>query len=822
MQASDAKAAYALLAARSRRPGTRPCVTPETLPGYTLKRPLGRGGMATVYLAVQESLGREVALKLLAPDPNDDRAAGERFLREARIAASLHHPHIVPIHDFGVHEGTAYLAMEYEPGGTIAPGPGERLAPREALRLVRDVAGALDYAHARGVVHRDIKPDNILRRADGAATLSDFGIARLIHGESLLTAEGTSVGTPQYMSPEQLRGDKVDGRSDLYSLGVVLWQLLTGELPYRGGDAWAIGSQHLNAPIPRLPEGLSPYQPLVDALLAKSPDARLQAGAELVQRIEALLAGGPATPPAATEVLPGQPTGATPSASASSPAADARRRWALLATGASLVLALGWLGWRQAADAPAPRAGQAAATPAAAATTESIAVLPFVDMSQAQDQGFFSDGLSEELLNQLTQVPQLRVIARTSSFAFKGKDMPVAEIARALDVDHVLEGSVRKSGNTLRVSAQLVRASDSTQLWSQTYDRDLTDVFKVQDDIAREVVAALRVKMLASMFTDKTQRTRNVAAYEQYLLGRDAWQAGGQRAVQRSIDAFERAVALDPTYANAYAELAYQQASMADFAQTEEARSAALDRALASTDKAVALAPDLAIAYAMRGALRQSWLAVRAGEADLVKAIELDPRNSIAQMTYGSLQFALGHREQGIAQMRQVLAFDPLSDIGHMYLASFLFSTGRKAESEQVLENLLTRKPKLSWPGFLLGNVLLSQGRLDEAVARYQACSEELATTGMAMVEFTRGNEVASKRALDKLKHDYAVGFAFQIAQVHAWRGETDEAFEWLERAYAIHDTGLIRLGYDPAMDPLRKDPRFRDLLERVGLPTGP
>ena len=244
------------------------------IPGYTVLRPLGRGGMAVVYLAVQQSLGREVALKILSPTPTQDDSAGERFLREARLAASLHHPHIVPIHDFGVHDGYAYIAMEYESGGTVAPLAGERLEPGAALRVVREIAGALDYAHGRGVVHRDIKPENILRRSDGAAMLSDFGIARLIQVESALTTEGTSIGTPHYMSPEQLRGDKVDGRSDLYSLGVVLWQLLTGELPYTGSDGWAIGTQHLGADIPRLPPALAPLQELVDALLAKRADAR--------------------------------------------------------------------------------------------------------------------------------------------------------------------------------------------------------------------------------------------------------------------------------------------------------------------------------------------------------------------------------------------------------------------------------------------------------------------------------------------------------------------------------------------------------------------
>ena len=334
------------------------------IPGYTLLRRLGQGGMAEVYLAVQQSLGREVALKILSYASARDDVSSERFLREARIAASLHHPHIVPIHDFGVHEGCAYIAMEYEPGGTIAPAPGERLEPQAALRVVRDVAGALDYAHGRGVVHRDIKPENILRRDDGAAVLSDFGIARLIQGESVLTTEGTSVGTPLYMSPEQLRGDKLDGRSDLYSLGILFWQLLTGDLPFQGSDSWAIGSQHLNAGIPRLPPGLAHLQGLVDALMAKSADARLQSGAEVIRRVDALLA---VSANSATSLE-------TPSQSGHPAATWSRRRVGVAAMLVGLVLVLVLLGWRNYLGRPAatPPTVTATPTPTAVAAAKSV------------------------------------------------------------------------------------------------------------------------------------------------------------------------------------------------------------------------------------------------------------------------------------------------------------------------------------------------------------------------------------------------------------------------------------------------------------------
>ncbi len=277
----------------------------KKIPGYEIQGELGRGGMATVYLAVQLSLSRSVALKVLAPHLANNPVDKERFLREARFAANLHHPHIVEIYDVGESDGTPFMAMGYEPGGTATAVEDTVLAPDAALRMVRDIASALDYAHQQGVVHRDVKPENILLRKDGSCVLTDFGIALSATQLSGLTIEGSSVGTPHYMSPEQLRGEKLDGRADLYSLGVVLYQLLTGSLPYHGTDGWAIGMQHINASIPRLPPKLMHLQALVDSLLAKQPDARLQTGAELVRRIDALLTGPGSTP---TSALPSAPS----------------------------------------------------------------------------------------------------------------------------------------------------------------------------------------------------------------------------------------------------------------------------------------------------------------------------------------------------------------------------------------------------------------------------------------------------------------------------------------------------------------------------------
>jgi len=470
---------------------------------YRIEREIGRGGMATVYLAEDLKHRRPVALKVLSPNLAASLGT-DRFLREIEIAARLAHPHILSLHDSGQADGLLYYVMPYVEGESLR---GRLIRERQlplddALRISREVADALDYAHGRDVVHRDIKPENILFQA-GHAVVSDFGIARAIRvaGVKRFTGSGIAVGTPGYMSPEQAAGvEQLDGRSDLYSLACVLYEMLAGDPPFTGWSAQAILARQAVEPVPRLrtvrdtvPEWL---EQVVTKALARAPADRFATAGDF---IAALAKHGPL-----------------------------------------------------AVTAPAPTLVQP--LPAAA---NSIAVLPFVNMSAEPENEYFSDGITEEIINALSAVGSLRVASRTSSFSFKGATQDIRAIAERLQVSAVLEGSVRRADTKLRVTAQLISAADGFHLWSATYEREMKDVFAIQDEIARAIVNALKVKLTSEPRLALVEpHTDNVEAYALYLKARYFWRRKSASGLKKGIEYFEQAIALDPRYSLAYAGLA--------------------------------------------------------------------------------------------------------------------------------------------------------------------------------------------------------------------------------------------------------------------------
>ncbi|HSE12525.1 MAG TPA: hypothetical protein VLB69_07815 [Rudaea sp.] len=493
-----------------------------------------------------------------------------------------------------------------------------------------------------------------------------------------------------------------------------------------------------------------------------------------------------------------------------------------------LVVAIGLFAFdrfapRKAEPAVAAREATSAVPNAPPATSgNSIAVLPFVDMSQTKDQEYFSDGLSEELLNLLAQVPQLRVIARTSSFAFKGKEVGVAEIAKTLNVAHVLEGSVRKSGDTLRITAQLIRAADSSHLWSETYDRQLTDVFKVQDEIAAAVVAQLKVKLLPAQNVTNPPRTANTEAYNQYLLGNQFFNRGTVEGYRLAVAAYKKAIELDPAYAAAYAGLSYAELYAGDYVGTAEENIAARQRALAAADKSIALAPDLADGYSARGWLRSSvtrdW---SGGQADFEKALALEPGNALVQRRYGVLLQSLGRLPESIAATRKAIELDPLSSAAWNNLCGVYSSDpGQFRAAHEAVDRALAINPESSFALSCLAALELLEGHAQQALVVSRRAGEVWSQVGIAMAEHTLGHARESQQALDELIAKYAHVSAYQIAEAYAWRGEPDKAFEWLERAYAQEDGGLSLIKTDLLLKSLWTDARFAAMVKKLGLPA--
>src|SRR6266550_348782 len=625
---------------------------------YTIERELGRGGMATVYLAQDRKHHRQVAIKVLEPDLA--AALGpERFLREIDTAARLNHPHIVPLHDSGEAEGFLFYVMPYVDGESLR----DRLAREkqlplgDALQIAREVADALSYAHSHDAVHRDIKPENILFEA-GHAVVTDFGIARAITaaGGEKLTGTGIAVGTPAYMSPEQAAASaRVDERSDIYSLGCMLYEMLAGEPPFTGG------------------------------------------------------------------------------------------------------------------------------------TGRSIAVLPFVNVSGAPQEEYLSDGISEELIDALSKLPQLQVVARPSSFTFKGKNEDVRQIGQALQVATVLGGSVRRAANHLRVTAQLTDARNGYNLWSETYDREMGDVFAVEDEISHAIMRALQVHLVSGDSLKLLRRpTRDVEAYELYLKGRYFYNKGGFGPVQQALAYLQQALAHDSNYALAYADIAdaYQRLTASTYLRPREG----MPKARAAVLKALALDPTLADAHASLGdqLCVYDWDA-SAAERELRRAIELNPSVANAHYFYANCLVAHGRLDEALAEASRAHELDPLNPDVATGLPWALYVARRYDEAIAVQQKSLDLEP-----GSAHAHMLLALPRA--------------------------GERAEAKHILTALERRPPGNTAFAIALVHLGLGHNEQALRWLQAAYEERAEWLVMVTPAPFFDPLRPDPRFSALMRKVGI----
>jgi TolB-like protein/Tfp pilus assembly protein PilF len=472
-------------------------------------------------------------------------------------------------------------------------------------------------------------------------------------------------------------------------------------------------------------------------------------------------------------------------------------------------------GTRRAADRAAEQVRRAAATAELHKTDKSIAVLPFLDLSEAKDQAYFADGLSEELIDLLAQIQSLEVIARTSSFYFKGKDVPIPEIAAKLGVAHVLEGSVRRSGDTVRVTAQLIRADSGVHLWSQTYDRDMKDIFQVQDEIAAAVVAALKLKLLPTQQVVDPYRSDIAEAYNQYLLGREFGRRGDLPNIERAVGAYRKAATLDPQYAVAYVGLAFAETLMANYTQD----ASGFRRAHDAVERALRLAPQLADAYRARASLRLETLDFAGARADGEKALTLAPGDSRVQSLYGVGLAAFGRLPEAIAAMDRAVGLDPLNSFAWANLGLFLTVNGDYPAARGALDRALAINPDDFASHLALAQLDMLEGRLEDARREYQQHGgESLRRMGEAMIEHALGHEHESQQALKDLTAKHAKDMAYQVGDVYAWLGDNDKAFEWLDRAYQQRDSGLNGVQYDPLLAHLHEDPRYQALLRKLQL----
>jgi len=760
---------------------------------YRIERELGEGGMGVVYLVSdQQVVGESFAVKVLkeALDPQ----ALQLLREEVRQTRKLSHPNIVDVHSVNVDGKKLYVLMEHLDGKTLNTLLDEEFGRgmpfSHAWPIIEDVGTALGYAHDHNVIHSDLKPANVLLTSSGKTKLLDFGIARVSRGPLLHKRSGSRALTPAYASCEMLRGQEADRRDDIYSFACVIYEMLSGDRPF--GELSALEARDAGTRVPPLGALSRTQNEALARALAFDRASRTTS-------VEQLLAG------LGTDKAPGGRQHAV-----LGPAIIAA-----LAVLGSAYLALDklWISKRSVVVQPVASDAQQAPV-----SLSSIAVLPFVDMSEKKDQDYFTDGLTEEMINLLGEVPDLRVPARTSSFYFKGKSEDIATIAQKLHVAHVLEGSVRKVGKRLRITAQLIRADTGYHLWSQAYDRDDTDIFAVQDDIAKAVVTALQLKLASGAQETGSRGTKNTEAYNRYLLGRQLLRRDNLENFRHAVEVFKQAIALDPNYAAAYAGLGVAERSVADLTGD----TAGIERAEHNVDKALSLAPEDASGYAARSRLRAVYLWDWSGaQADIEKALSLDPRNSDVQHQYARLLADLDRLPEAIAAQKKATDLDPLSSVAWEALGFYYIGIGDFAAADAALDRAIDIEPTSVLALSDLGMARLLQGEGEEAREAFRKIDlEAIRLMGIAMAEHTLGHAKESQQALEELIAKHAQEAAYQIAQACAWRGEKDRAFEWLERAYQQRDGGLSEIRYDPMLRSLRADPRFNALLRKLKLPA--
>ena len=787
----------------------RECGPGLVLGHYQILERIGAGGMGEVFRARDLHLGRDIALKVLLPGTFSDQAARKRFRREALALSKLNHPNIAIVHDFDTDHDVDFLVLEYIEGLPLNSKLSKGALPeKEVVALGTQLAEGLSAAHAHGVVHRDLKPGNLRLSDDGRLKILDFGLAQLsvpttptAMTASMSEAEGLA-GTLLYMAPEQLTGGLTDARTDIHAAGAVLYEMSTGRQPFakvRGPERVSAILQSAPQPARTLNPRLTPeLDRILGKCLERDPENRYQSAMELAVDLRRL----GRDPNVATQ---------TAAVLAHRPASGRRITVLVIAACIALLVAVGFL--------VRGRRGMSGVTrqfPIAA----SIAVLPFADLSPDHDHGYFSDGLAEEILNNLTKIPNLKVAARTSAFQFKGENADLKTIGEKLNVANILEGSVQSSGNRVRITVHLTEADVGQSLWSENYDRDLKDIFVVEDDIATAITSALQPKLLGrqTLQSPPPLAMTNPEAYQAFLLARSLNATLDTQLQHKAFEYIDQAVLLDPKYAPAFAQRSIMTAETA--LMTGESVDAALEKSRRDAQQAIRLDPNLAIAYRALSEVQAmadwDW---KGAEQSAAKARELAPGDAEFVFQSGYLAMVQGQLEEAASLVTQGLALDPLSAGGYTRLAQILRDMGRYDEAHVAMQKSLELSPRALSSHEIRGELFLAQGHLQEASQEMdKEARGPWQDFGLALIGHALGNRAASDAALARLTTQSANGAAFQIAQVYAYRGEADQAFHWLNRAARQHDGGVGHFKVDWLLKNLRQDPRYRQLLKSVNL----
>jgi serine/threonine-protein kinase len=770
---------------------------------YEILDEIGRGGMGVIYLARQRHPHRIVAVKRVLDYHADSHETLMRFRREADAAASLDHPNILPIFEVSESEdGLPFFSMKFATGGSLHKvGPTLRAEPRQCVQLMAKVARAVEYAHGQGILHRDLKPGNILLDGRGEPLVSDFGLAKWLDANKDLTKSLTTFGTPGYTAPEQAEGGPADltPAADVYSLGAILFDLLTGRPPFLGSNALSVIRQASETPAPKLRSLTHSHDRDLETICARclerDPKARYQSAGDLATDLE--------------RWLDGRPIVARPVSVPTRLGRWSRRNPKLIATGAACLLfgaATVWF-FR----------GELAKLLPIERPDKSIAVLPFLDLSQAKDQEYFCDGISEEILDALAEVDGLRVVGRTSSFSFKGKNANVSEVGKKLNVANVLEGSVRREGSRVRITAEVINTRTGFHLWSETYERELQGVFALQDEITRSIVEALKIKLAVSL---PVHEQRNTEAYELYLQGLFFSNKSSEADLRRALNFFQGALEKDPTFSRAWTGIAKVWYFLADvYVKPLEAYPASKEAAL----KAIALDEKDAEAHCYLSEAKRvlDW-DLEGADAELKRALQLDPNSAPAHFFLSLLPLFRGELPEGLRLVLEAEKLDPVSPITSYVATAAYLANDRIDDAINEGQRTLLLDPNYFYLDSNLAAAYREKGNFPEAIAFYTKAQEatHLPSSGLAITYARMGRQMEARNILTQLLQAREKRYvsAPVIAAVYVAFGDKEEAFRWLERAFAEHSGILQWIAFLPEFRPLHSDARFPNLLRRIGV----